>query len=492
MTKNVGVLNRLSVKPDGTFDTNGAYPSAQNDIQEIIAAIDKNGINKLVFHFHGGLVDETSAMGSAEHLLANVYSANDTHALFFIWETGFMTSVTEWIKGFKEESIKSLVVRIQAWAKHKITSQEGTDEYLTDFDPSHQQLKNLADLYVNRKAFDTVFVSDETIISNLADELKAFDEEILNPNHKLNSAYQKYLQENTGAVGSENVGSEEFIGFGYWIVARVVVETLKRYVNDTDHKLQATITESLLRVSGVYKVGVGVWQEMKDQAKSMWENDNPLVDNPRVGYSFLNALSVYLSKRDSSRPFCIDVVGHSAGSIVIVEMLNAILKNKIDNIKIRNVIFIAPAIRMDKFKSEFIDVPAILNNINSISQFTMDDKRELSDVLVGDNKFIYPSSLLYAISGFLEDDVDAKILGMQRFYTDTAPYKQQLERTCAKFFQDRGNTRLLVSVGKEDNPKNGDLQTHATEHGGGKDSGGFIFDEQTNKSIKSILDRSCA
>jgi hypothetical protein len=47
----------------------------------------------------------------------------------------------------------------------------------------------------------------------------------------------------------------------------------------------------------------------------------------------------------------------------------------------------------------------------------MKDEIERADGLLGDGwrRAFYPSSLLYFVSGLLEDEVDAPILGMERF-----------------------------------------------------------------------------
>jgi hypothetical protein len=52
--------------------------------------------------------------------------------------------------------------------------------------------------------------------------------------------------------------------------------------------------------------------------------------------------------------------------------------------------------------------------------FGLSDEVECNDHLV---PIIYPHSLLYLVSGVCEDDSDAPLLGMNRYYSRTKPYE---------------------------------------------------------------------
>jgi hypothetical protein len=56
--------------------------------------------------------------------------------------------------------------------------------------------------------------------------------------------------------------------------------------------------------------------------------------------------------------------------------------------------------------------------------YAMTDANERKDALINEASFVYPSSLLYLISGILEEDsnqkpdIDCPLLGMGRFYDE--------------------------------------------------------------------------
>jgi len=74
---------------------------------------------------------------------------------------------------------------------------------------------------------------------------------------------------------------------------------------------------------------------------------------------------------------------------------------------------------------------------------TMTDELERRDAVLGHDKgYIYPSSLLYVVSGMFEETnakayPDAPILGMQRFATVSGldPQEQSTAKAIAAFFQ---------------------------------------------------------
>jgi hypothetical protein len=88
------------------------------------------------------------------------------------------------------------------------------------------------------------------------------------------------------------------------------------------------------------------------------------------------------------------------------------------------VAFLAPALRMDTFADVIKQGTGF---VSAFRMFTMSDELERKDAVLGPGTAaIYPSSLLYVISGMLEDEnaqafPDAPLVGMQRFLaTDPA------------------------------------------------------------------------
>lgn len=183
---------------------------------------------------------------------------------------------------------------------------------------------------------------------------------------------------------------------------RVAFKCIKRFRNHRNHGLHATIVEEVCGAFYSDRIGSTVWGWMVDDARIHFEGN---------GFG-LKLLSVFAE----SPPSSLVVIGHSAGSIWASRMLGAMAKagskQQID------LGLLAPAVRADLFAETIGKAGSLVRNC---SMFTMDDGLERADAVLGHDKgYIYPSSLLYLVSGLFErkdDEVyrDAPILGMQRF-----------------------------------------------------------------------------
>ena len=133
----------------------------------------------------------------------------------------------------------------------------------------------------------------------------------------------------------------------------------------------------------------------------------------------------------------ITLVGHSTGAIYIANWLKH-AGNYLPDLK-HDVVFLAPAINY----AEFADLLAAQKaRIGNFRMFAMQDALERDDQLWGGDeevpdgkdwrRFIYPSSLLYLVSGILEsavmpdgtivDEPDMPIVGMARFFENKAVF----------------------------------------------------------------------
>ncbi|UPJ49275.1 alpha/beta hydrolase [Bradyrhizobium sp. 200] len=223
----------------------------------------------------------------------------------------------------------------------------------------------------------------------------------------------------SGAPGSRQIrqridtdeGERGFTSAGVALfVARVIVATVRRYRSGTHHDPLPTAVEELFRAAYLAEVGKFAWDAMKTKAERMWIDDgeDPGVDGHGGGYILRR-----LEQRQAANPaLTIDLVGHSAGSIAICEMLAAI-DAKQRRIRFRNVVFLAPAARLDLFARWIVRGPRIFDRFR---MFTMTDEWEKYDKLLGS---IYPRSLLYLVSGCFEDRPDDAIAGMARFLRET-------------------------------------------------------------------------
>lgn len=112
---------------DGAFDG-----TTRDDLDNLFKTLVEAHPNKIVLHFHGGLVDAAQAMQSAENLTQRYQDIN-TYQIFFIWETGVMEVIQQegGVLGFiqtqiaqvgQEEIFQQLLMRVLQFAKAKVDS----------------------------------------------------------------------------------------------------------------------------------------------------------------------------------------------------------------------------------------------------------------------------------------------------------------------------------------------------------------------------------
>ena len=175
---------------------------------------------------------------------------------------------------------------------------------------------------------------------------------------------------------------------------------------------------------------------MTIKAGEMWDTNDDLQGNDlHGGRYFLEGLA----KLQSDSPdLTVDLVGHSAGSIVICQMLKTARTANLQ-LKLRNIIFMAPACTSTLFHDEIVRNPT---PCQVFRMFTMADEYECKNQLVS---LVYTRSLLYLISGVLDDAADKSIAGMARFLQDP-PFGDPTLREIASFLTTTGpNSRLILS-----------------------------------------------
>ncbi|MBL7976657.1 MAG: C1 family peptidase, partial [Candidatus Kapabacteria bacterium] len=142
-------------------------------------------------------------------------------------------------------------------------------------------------------------------------------------------------------------------------------------------------------------LGKEMWSEMKENAiMATLSNSNPVTFNSNGGaYIFIKQLK-QLMERDKSIE--VHLVGHSAGSIFLGGMIEALNDNKIP---IESCTLWAPACTVDFFTKHY--VPSINNgSIKRSALFTLSDKQERDDTASP----LYRKSLLYLVSNSFEEN----------------------------------------------------------------------------------------
>ncbi len=181
----------------------------------------------------------------------------------------------------------------------------------------------------------------------------------------------------------------------------IAYRVFKRFRTQRDHGFHATIVEELCRELYGDLVGAKIWGLMVQHAADHFTPGG-------FGTQLLDLLKEFPPAR-------LAVTAHSAGSIWASRMLLALAERQ-HPLDMR-LFLLAPAVRRDLFAKA---IDASSDRISSAHMFTMNDEYERRDPVLGDKLgYIYPSSLLYCVSGMFEDhDVDAypdaPLLGMMR------------------------------------------------------------------------------
>jgi pimeloyl-ACP methyl ester carboxylesterase len=199
------------------------------------------------------------------------------------------------------------------------------------------------------------------------------------------------------------------------IAASVLIRSVKRLIEKTDHGVYTTVVEELLRSLYADRVGRYLWDNMKNRTQQAFL-DNTDLSGPALhgGTYFLNKLSAHLSAHPD---FKLSLVGHSAGGIYICRFI-ASAAQQVPQLNYQNVIMLAPGCTFDLFRSSILPNQA---HIQAFHLFALKDELEAKNAIAS---VIYPRSLLYFVSGVLEGDAEMPLVGMQRFYSGFAPYNK--------------------------------------------------------------------
>jgi hypothetical protein len=248
-----------------------------------------------------------------------------------------------------------------------------------------------------------------------------------------------------------------------WKLADIVFRTHQRHREGRDHGLHCTLFEEIFRALYFGKIGAQLWRLMKTSTENAFREH-------AVGDTMLRYIDGS-RKNGALKP--ITLVGHSAGSIFICWLLRH-AREHYPELKF-DVIFLAPACTMRLF-CDTLDLA--LPSLRSFRCFAMSDELEQADCSV---RTIYPRSLLYLVSGLLEDEPDTPILGMQRFYKETKTFPNM------RFAQIARMRQLFA-----DDPKRAVWSEQDDGVGtrcGARSHGGFDADVPTLESVKHILQK---
>lgn len=444
-------LTYINIGAKGTLS--GKLHTTTSDIDAILDYL-RTKADKVVLHFHGGLVRAEAGELTARCFVP-LYKLAGAHPVVFIWETGFLETILHNLDDIQNTVLfkKILAYVIQQLGQHLgissfslgpgerqdiqsieslIFSPQGLEKYDTH-ELNAQILRGLSVLRESLRAMQ------RRIDAEVRKEFKAelSKDNILRKILRYEVPRTKLLNLKTVAKTRAHAARGEIsISRLAYSISTVVYNVAYRYRRGRDHGFSATVVEETLREFYIADFGSWVYGGIKEAAQKMWEPNQGLRGTKiHGGRYFLEGLS----KLQRQKPkLIIDLVGHSAGSIAICMMLRTASVSGLP-VKVRNLILMAPACQSALFYQEIVKCP---NRFQVFRMFTMNDDFEKANHLL---PIIYNRSLLYLVSGILEPkEVDMPLVGMMRFSTSLKPFDSAMLIGISKFLFAAGVPRRTV------------------------------------------------
>jgi hypothetical protein len=467
-------LTYINLGPQGTFRSSGRVSTSPADVDAIVAHLRTRTPAKLAIHFHGGLNNESAGIEIANKM-GQLFKEAGCHPVSFVWETGVFETLRANLGRIHDTKLfKKLLTYALRWGAAKLGLDiggrgPGAPIPAAEVAARIEAGETFGELDAITGARGGEVLSDaalESLEDELTTELETDFESDPEMPTVLDEAPAEGLRLETSFERARGVSLAAAARF----IAGIVVGVVRRHMLNRDHGLYTTVVEEILRRVYLAELGEFLWSGMKGKAEAMWDSNAGLVgDDLHGGRYFLEALAAL---QQSRRELTIDLVGHSAGSIAVCGMLDAAAALPVAP-HFRNVVFLAPAARIDRFERGVMNRAALFDDFR---MFTMTDDLEKQDQLFPP---IYVRSLLYLVSGCFEAEADAEICGMQRFFGANPPFASPLGKRLGGFLRSPGQGRLVLSTTDAAAPSG--FRSQSTKHGA------FDDDASTRDSIRSIL-----
>ena len=473
----------------------------------------------LLVHFHGGLNNRQVGLKAAKFLGENCYNSR-SYPVFFIWESGLIEILKNNLPEIVSEvSFQRLLELVSRFAIAKAEKGAGNRGGRLELPPESQVKARLAQSKARVEGEESA--EGEAPVENEAEPFVEINVQLLPPEEHLEEQEARQFEEalradtilqqeeqkiansllsreemaaqSRGTRGARVQGSTQtlmspavveeiqrespvdgerglfatgrLIAGGLRILERVVL----RFARNRAHGLYPTVVEEILRELYLANVGEKVWELMKKDTADAFGDDARVCG----GTAFLEELSARLTTAPNTR---LTLVGHSTGAHYICHFLRHAHARLPANVKF-NVVLLAPACDFALMQETIENYGA---RINGIRIFAMSDDLEKQDALLDSFPRAYPRSLLYFVSGILENEADKPLVGMQKFYGGGAAYSASAYPEIAavnRYLSSKTNGFVWSSS------NNGQgLSSASTDHGD------FDNDSETLQSLGHILD----
>lgn len=507
----------------------GRADTKATDVDAIVSALSADPRRHLVVHFHGGLVSKTSGLDIADRLFAD-YSpsaSEGAYPMFYVWESGAWETIRNNFTELADEPVfKQLLRKALQYALEKlggsVAAGVGVGRSIApgSVGSKESEVRQELEAFWAAPGRQTIPFRDlephaTSAQARAADA--ALDENEVIADLELDSEFQRALatlpdlphsaRSAFGAAGavehrsafaemaaaefsktSHTRGLVELIQVGCFLI-KVTHAVLGRYADGRDHGLYATCVEEIVRAFKVGGSGAHEWAQALEWNRMKQDVVDAFGPDPdrHAGTALLARLGRAL--KDGMALDRITLVGHSTGAIYIAHWLAHSRDHLPADFK-QDVVFLAPAITYELFADT---LAKHADRIGQFRMFAMHDALERDDQVWGGDedladsqdwrRFIYPSSLLYLVSGILERTADEALLGMERFFTDAQTYGAVADPALASvdtvraWLTDKPNA-LVWSMADSAGPG---LRSTSIDHGA------FDNDTVTRESLRHIV-----
>jgi len=423
----------------------------------------------LVIHFHGGLVSEPTGMKVANNLMP-VYESAGGYPVFFVWESGLIEVLSHNLQEIMQENIfQQLLKKVTQFAVAKLKQPMGTRGSGYMKLPTESEVKSELSCRNPYASLDVVMLPPDEVLQSI--EEQQFKERLeLDPGleveiNKIANSFRPEDEVNADHIATRGLNvrgsthtwmspdlineirkEESATGGSRGIITSALIvkhaiTVLKRFVvrwaSGRHHGVYATLCEELFREFYLAHAGGAIWSAMKKDTEDAFQS------NPEEfgGTAFLEGIKKHWQEGIHPR---IILIGHSTGAVYICNLLKFAEQRLPPEIKF-DVAFLAPACTFDMLAGT---LKTAAGRINGIRSFAMKDELEKADHVVPKLPIIYPHSLLYFVSGVVEDEADKPIVGMQRFFTGAKPFNSDRfpsVQECRSFFGQKPD-RTIWSV----------------------------------------------
>lgn len=528
----------ISLTTGGLLAQSGRAVSSRTQLAGILAAFAASGKPSITLCFHGGIVNEEKGLAQAERLYPELSDNAQTFPVFIVWRSG----VLEVLQGSLLDIVQgSPLFRqvLQKLLKHVLRKFPAIGELVPDdllnfemasgaalvdapLPETQARLAQLrADLEAERPPFEdaallTLFapppeqvdeVSDADLLalqSDLAADATAnYALNIIATNAARNAASFSAFELAPGETGATapspetgylsgdllrelqraqppaGVDAEFVLSTAAWAFAgRILRAVINRYRTGSDHGLVGTVLEEMYRAMYADKIGRFLWDGIKSNAANAYA-DNPAAttnEAERHGMTlFIDLLRDHIRQHGK---ITLNLVGHSAGAIHICHFVERARRTLGDDFIVNVVTLTAPACTAELFRDRLL--PS-LDRISTLRIFNLQDELERADPVLPLIPFAYPHSLLYFVSGLLEEKTDAPLLGMTRFLRARQTSDKDL-LVVRDLIEEGEKVRLVLSETPDDAPVG--EQSLFTSHYGDK---GPLADAKTLNSIAALI-----